>query len=257
MYKDKETGKWIERYPWVEADSNTWIGYMLMRSLEFHNNNNCSCEKDYGYLLKQVPQKPPSEQAKEAAKRHNIKSAYRVQRASDVYKEEQRFKKELKEKRKIENPERFVFVSVHCNSLGRPDDPKHPVPNPTRASNYVIYRFPEDYTLAEKIASALKSYLPLKEIDLPPDPRIGRTTSIKYAPPHEKDSPRYMKLLVLSRSSLKPIGEIGCRCPGCLIENVTLTNYEDEDYVSSSWEGPSWLGWVIHLGIDKYVESQP
>ncbi len=107
----------------------------------------------------------------------------------------------------------------------------------------------------------MKSYLPLKEMDLPPDPRIGRTTSIKYVPPHEEDSPRPGDYMVLSRSSLKPIGKVGCRCPGCLIENVTLTNYEDEDYViprgGGKWDGPSWLGWVIQLGIDKYVESQP
>lgn len=46
---------------------------------------------------------------------------------------------------------------------------------------------------------------------------------------------------------------MGADAPGCLVEAVTLTNYEDEDYVLLGYEE---IGNAIHLGIDKFVENQ-
>jgi hypothetical protein len=70
-----------------------------------------------------------------------------------------------------------------------------------------------------------------------------------YYPPDDKE------WMVLSNKSVDPIGALGCRCAGSLVECVTLTNYEDEDYVRPDVGGDWRIGLAIMTGVDLYCEN--
>ncbi|MEM0010771.1 MAG: FlgD immunoglobulin-like domain containing protein [Candidatus Bathyarchaeia archaeon] len=209
MYWDNIERRWKERYEWYEVDANRWIGNAICLWLDTHNYFNVK----YLYQVKVVPQNQPSPEAEEAAallaKRLKRRiSPLLIQRARDVFLTEQEIRRECARSRW--EAKGFVFLSVHCNSLGRPDI--NSVPNPTSTDNRVYYRFTErkDDILAEKITSALMSKMAPYWLYI--DNRIGRTQPIRYVPSY--NDIKWGEWMVLSKSSIKPIGEIGCRCPG-------------------------------------------
>jgi N-acetylmuramoyl-L-alanine amidase len=251
MYWDASDWVWKERYDWTEEIANSWLGDSLERAFAYYDT--FTTQRDHKTRV--VPRNYASKEAQVAAAKLG-KSALLVQRASDVYKTEMRARKDFP------NAKGFVFVSLHCNSKGRPKnlhDPNTPGKNPTPPDNKPFWRHEErgDKELAQSIYWGLSNVLQYKgsKLSLPPDPRIGRLESIIYFPTYNPPPTDASEWMVLSNKSVDPIGPLGCRCAGSLVECVTLTNYEDEDYVRPDVGGDWRIGLAIMTGVDLYCEN--
>ncbi|MBC7328684.1 hypothetical protein H5T87_11335, partial [bacterium] len=146
-----------------------------------------------------------------------------------------------------------VFVSLHGNSYGNGHHDKG-------SDNFVIWRYESRGDL--DLANCLTYWLRLVGIcEIGSDLFIGRSTPIlykpSYNPPRQSGSSEYPKhLAVLNWKKTS-----GTACAGCLVEAVTLINYEDEDYVmplgmeGRGGGGNKKIAESIHFGIDEFVEG--
>lgn len=204
-----EPEKLIDRYPWYEYWANYCLGQALWTCLALHN---LSCI--HHWFIPDICEPTPDELKLTGGENYKERLRLRAKHISEFIK---------KEGNKHKIPAK-LFISIHHDGI------KYPFSSNTAnfAAYYVQQTVPEkgryDKDLADLLVACLRA---LPEVELPPDDKQKgdcsgeiRSTSLKYRPNYRNSEEHdYLVLKALSPPT-----------SGSLLETLTLTNYDEEDY---------------------------
>ena len=222
----------IERYLQYEYCYNYCISEHLLQCLDRHNQ---ICLHHH-YLVERIS--PTQEELKligdEAKKDKRLR--LRAKHVAEVTKGSKN------------NPPAKIFLSIHCDGLVYPYS--------TGTSNFAAnleQQTSSEYGRYDKdLADSLVAYLRnLPKIELPKDENLKgdcseaiRSQPVQYSPPYKGSE----------RHSYAVLRALKAPTSGSLLETVTLTNYNDEDYISS---GVDYIARSIRGAFNGFVFMHP